>query len=141
MKIKAIEDNKKTLDNKQQGNNELLFSKERKIVRNTCNKRLYKIDQFSKKNYQGYLKFIVNSIGVETDFRELKDPEAFLGSIKKPEISLEETRYKQKQFRRYLKRIKTGNKSDKQKKTLANIKKFFDGRNDAIKFVGDYNDS
>ena len=27
------------------------------------------------------------------------------------------------------------------KKTLANIKKFFDGRNDAIKFVGDYNDS
>ena len=51
MKIKAIEDNKKTLDNKQQGNNELLFSKERKIVRNTCNKRLYKIDQFSKKNY------------------------------------------------------------------------------------------
>ena len=94
-----------------------------------------------KKNYQGYLKFIVNSIGVETDFRELKDPEAFLGSIKKPEISLEETRYKQKQFRRYLKRIKTGNKSDEQKKTLANIKKFFDGRNDAIKFVGDYNDS
>ena len=34
--IKAIEDNKK-LDNKQQGNNELLFSKERERFRNIHN--------------------------------------------------------------------------------------------------------
>ena len=49
-KIKAIKDNKKQLDNKkQQGNNELLLSKEREIFKNIYNKRLNKIDELSKK--------------------------------------------------------------------------------------------
>ena len=36
------------------------------------------------------LKFNDNSSGLETDFSELKDPVAFLDSIKKHEISIEE---------------------------------------------------
>ena len=43
-KIKAIKD-----DKKQQGNNELLVSKEREIFKNIYNKRLNKIDELSKK--------------------------------------------------------------------------------------------
>ena len=51
--IKATPDDKKQLDNlgnkKQLGNNELLLLKERKIFKNTYNKRLEKIDELSKK--------------------------------------------------------------------------------------------
>ena len=38
------------------------------------------------------LKFIVNSSCIETDISELKDSVAFLDSIKKREISIEEQR-------------------------------------------------
>ena len=47
------------------------------------------------------MKFIVDSTRLETDFCELKDPVAFLDSIKSCEISIEKTRYKQKEFDRY----------------------------------------
>ena len=39
--IKAIEGNKKQLDNKQQDKNELLFSKEREILKNIYSWRLW----------------------------------------------------------------------------------------------------
>ena len=86
----------------------------------------------------GDLKFIVNSSGLETDFSELKDSVAFLDSIKNREISMEEVRHKQEEFNTYLTKIRVLNKSEKQKKTLANINKLFDRRDDAIKFVDDY---
>ena len=44
--IKAIEDNKKQLDN-----NKLLLSKEREIFKNIYDKRLNKIDELYKKNW------------------------------------------------------------------------------------------
>ena len=45
IQIKAIEDNKKQLCNKkEQGNNDLLLSKEREIFKNIYNRRLDKID-------------------------------------------------------------------------------------------------
>ena len=44
----------------------------------------------------GDLKFIVNSSGLETDFSGLKDPVAFLNSVKKSEELIEEARRKQK---------------------------------------------
>ena len=68
-------------------------------------------------NY-GDVKFIVNSSDLETDFSELKDPVAFLDSIKKPEILIEEARHKQKKFNRYLKNITSGNKSEKREKSF-----------------------
>ena len=67
---------------KQVGNNELWFQKEREIFKNIYNKRLNKIDELSKKIYYDGLKFIVNSNGLETNFSELKNPVAFLDSIK-----------------------------------------------------------
>ena len=85
-------------------NNELLLSKEREIFKNIYSKRLNKIDDLSKTIVYGDLNFIVNSSGLETDFSELKEPVAFLDSILKCEISIEEARFKQKQFNKYLKK-------------------------------------
>ena len=58
---------------------------------------------YLKKIVYGDLKFTVNSSGLETDFGELKDPVAFLDSIKKSEISMK--------------------KHDMNKKSLTNIRK------------------
>ena len=81
-----------------------MFLKEREILKNIYNERLNKIDESSKKIGCDNLKFIVNSTGLETDFNELKDPVAFLDSIKKREKSKEQARYKQNEFDRYLKK-------------------------------------
>ena len=59
------------------------------------------------------MKFIVDISGLETNFSDLKDPAAFLDSIKKREMSIEEARQKQEEFNRYLKKVRTGNKSEK----------------------------
>ena len=79
-----------------------MFSKEREILKNIYSERLNKIDELSKKIDYNNFKFLVNSTGLEADFSELKDPVAFLDSIKKREKSKEEAQYKQKEFDRYL---------------------------------------
>ena len=76
--IKAIKHNKKQLDNKQQGNTGLLLSKEREIFKNIYNQRFDKMDELSKKNDYGDLKFTVNITGLETDFSASNDPLTFL---------------------------------------------------------------
>ena len=95
---------KKQLYKKQPGNNELLLSKEREILKNIYNKTLDKIDELLKKIDYGDLEFIISSSGTETNFNRLKDPVAFLDSVRKREISIEEVRYKQEEFNRYLKK-------------------------------------
>ena len=58
--VKAIEDNKKQVDNKKElGDNELLLSKEREAFKNIYNKRFSEVDELSKKIDYGDLKFIV----------------------------------------------------------------------------------
>ena len=58
-----------------------------------------------------------------------------LNDIKTGKVSLEETKYLQKNYNECLNKIRKGNKSDEQKKTF-NIR--FNERNIAIKFVEDY---
>ena len=41
-------------------------------------------------------------------------------------------------FHKYLNLIRTGNKNDNQKRTLANINVFYNARENAIKFIQDY---
>ena len=108
-----MKNNKNQLYKKQSGNNELLLSKEREIFKNIYNERLNKIDELSKTIDYSDFKFTFSSSGTETDFSELKDPAAFLDSIRKCEISIEEVRHKKEEFNRYLKIIRIGNKSDK----------------------------
>ena len=80
-----------------------MLSKEREIFKNIYNKRLHKIDELSKTIDYGNLKFIISSSGTETNFSESKDPFAFLDSIRRREISIEEAQHRQEEFNRYLK--------------------------------------
>ena len=66
------------------------------MFKNIYNKRLDKIDELSAKIDYGDLKIITDSSGLETNFSELKDPVAFLNSINKHEISIEEARQNKK---------------------------------------------
>ena len=88
------------------------------------------------KNWLRWLEIRFNSIGLETDFHELKDPVAFLDSITKCEMPIEKARPKKEDLSKYLKKIRIGNRSEK--KALSNINKLFNVRNDAFKFVDDY---
>ena len=82
----------------------MLLSKERKIFKNIYNKRLDKRDKLSKKIIYSDLQFIANSIGQEINFSELKNPVAFLDSIKNREILIEEAQHRQEEFNSYLKK-------------------------------------
>ena len=62
----------------------------------------------------------------------------FLNKIKKGEITVEEAKESQKEFSKYLRIIRKGNKNHEQQKTLANINILFNGRREAIKFYTDY---
>ena len=71
-----------------------MLSKGKEIFKNIYSKRLDKIEELSKSIDYSDWKFIVNSRGLQTDFSELKDPVAFLDSIKRREVLIEEARYK-----------------------------------------------
>ena len=73
------------------------------------------MDELSKKFDYGDMKIIVNSSGLESDFSDLRDTVAFLDNVKNSEISIEEARYKQEEFSRYLKKIRIRNKFEIQK--------------------------
>ena len=81
-----------------------MLSQERQIFKNIYTKGLDKIDKLFKKVDYSDVKFIVNNSGLKIDFSKLKDPVAFVDSSKNSEISIEEARYKQEAFNRYLKK-------------------------------------
>ena len=81
------------------------------------------------------MKFTDNSSSLKTEFNELKDPVAFIESIKKCKISIKEARHKQEKLKRYLKKEEL---EIDLKKTLTNMNKLFNKRKDAIKFVDNY---
>ena len=81
-----------------------MLSQERQIFKNIYSKGLDKIDKLFKKVDYSDVKFIVNNSGLKIDFSKLKDPVAFVDSSKNLEILIEEARYKQEAFNRYLKK-------------------------------------
>ena len=123
--------------------NKFLISKERDIFKSNYNKRLDNIEEVTKKIDNNDFYFIVISTGDETDFSEVEDPITFLNNIKSGEITIEEAKQSQEDFNKYLKKIRRGNTTEKQKITLTNTNRIFNGRNDAIKFIEGYssNDS
>ena len=84
------------------------------------------------------LKYVVERSGDEYSFNKIKGPIALLNDIKKSKISLEETKEKQKDYYNYLNKIRKGNKSANQKRTLANTNIFINARDNAIKCIEDY---
>ena len=84
------------------------------------------------------LEYVVYSRKELIDSSELKSPLTLLDKIKKGEITLEEAKNYQKNYLDYLKTIQKGNKSVKQRETLANLNMFYNARKEAIKFIEDY---
>ena len=140
-KNKAIQNNKEqvvNINNDDDYKNKLLVSREREIFKNIYNKRLDKIEELSKKVDYNNLKYTVISSGEEFEFDKSEDPLVLLNDIKKGKISLEEAKNLQQDYDKYLKEIRKGNKSAEQSQTLANINVLLNARNNAIKFVEDY---
>ena len=115
----------------------LLHSNEREIFRNIYNKRLDKIEEITKQ-IDNNLMFTIISTGKTFNFNAKDDPLTFLNKIKKGEITAEEAIESQKEFSKYLRIIRKGNKNHEQQKTLANINILFNGRREAIKFYTVY---
>ena len=84
------------------------------------------------------LKYVVVGTGDEHNFDNLDEPLTFLNNIKKGEISMKKAIEQQHIFFKYLNIIRIGNKNDNQKRTLENINMFYNGRDNAIKFIQDY---
>ena len=92
----------------------LLHSKEREIYRNIYNKRLDKIEELTEKINDDNLIFAIISTGKTIDFTKKDDPLTFLNKIQKRRITIEEAKESQKDFDKYLKTIRKGNKTHEQ---------------------------
>ena len=142
--IKAIQSNKQQSISDNDYKDKLLISREIEIFKDTYMKRLDKLEELNNKIDYINLKYFVDKSGVkkdsvEYDFNKIKDPITFLNDIKEGKISIQEAKDKQENYYNYLKKIRKGNKSANQKRTLANINILFDARDNAIKFYEDYN--
>ena len=84
------------------------------------------------------MNFISKSSGNETNFSEVEDPITFVNNIESNKITLEQANASQEDFNEYLKLIQRGRKTEEQKNPLSNINRIFNGRNDSIKFVEEY---
>ena len=141
--IKAIQDNKQQqLTNDYDYKDKLLISRETEIFKDIYNKRLDELEELNKIIYDN-LKYVVEKSGakkdsIEYNFSKIKGPITFLNEIKKCKISIQEEKDKQENYYNYLKKIRKGNKSANQKRTLANINVLFNARDSAIKFYEDY---
>ena len=134
-----IQDNKQLVNNDDDDyKNKLLLSKEREIFKNIYNKRLDKIEEINNKIDYNNLNYVVVGTGDEYDFNNLDDPLTFLNNIKNGKIPMGKAIEQQYNFRKYLNTIRIGNKNDNQKRTLANINMFYNGRDNAIRFIEDY---
>ena len=78
----------------------------------------------------GYSKLILS--------KKNPDPITFPNDIKTGEITIGEAKASQEDFSKYPKIMRRREKNKKQRKTLANINMLFNGRNEAIKFIRDY---
>ena len=135
--VKAIQDKQIVNINKDDYKDKLLFSKEREIFKDIYNKRLDRIEELNNKIDYNNLKYPMYATKNSLDFSELTDPLTLLDKIKKGELKLETARDYQKNLFEDIKYIRKGNKNAEQKKILANLNMFYNGRNSVIKFVED----
>ena len=98
-----------------------MLSRKKEIFKNICNEKLDRVEELTKNINYDNLNSLVQSSGNETNFIEVEDPMVFLNDIKRGKWELEKTKNLQEGFRKLLKNISKGNKSERQKKTLANI--------------------
>ena len=136
--IKAIQDNKEQSVNRYDYEKELLLTKEREIFKDIYNNRLEEIEIVNDTVNYHDLKYTVKTSGEEFEFDESEDPFVFLNNIKKGNISLQKAKNIQKEYKKYLSKIRKGNKTRSQRETLANMSVLFNARDMEIKFIEDY---
>ena len=116
--VKAIQDKQIVNINKDKP----LLSKEREIFKDIYNKRLNEIEEMSNEINYDDLDYVVLSTDMEYKFSIEKDPISPLNAIKKGEMSLEEAKNRQKEYKYYLNIIRKGNKNPIQKKPYQILK-------------------
>ena len=116
----------------------LLQSKEGEIFEYIYKKRLDKIEELISKIDDNDLKFTTLRTREKFDFTEKNDPLTLLKKIRDGKITLERAKDLQEDFSNNIKKIRKGNKTQEQRKTLANVNMLFNGRNEAIEFYDDY---
>ena len=136
--VKAIQHKQIVNINKDDYKDKLLFLKEIEIFKDIYNKRLDRIEELNNKIDYNNLKYPIYATKNLIDFSELTDPLTFLDKIKKGELKLETAKDYQKNLFEDIKYIRNGNKNPEQKKILANLNMFYNGRKSVIKFVEDY---
>ena len=138
--VKTIQDNKQSVNINKDNDykDKLLLSRERKIFKDICNKRLDKIEELNNNIDYNDLNYVVIGAGHKYSFDDLDDPLTLLNNIKKGKTSMGKAIEQQYNFRKYLNLIRIGNKNENQKRTLANINIFYNARDNAIQFIRDY---
>ena len=116
--VKAIQDKQIVNINKDKP----LLSKEREIFKDIYNKRLNEIEEMSNEINYDDLDYVVLSTDMEYKFSIEKDNISLLNAIKKGEMSLEEAKNRQKEYKYYLNIIRKGNKNPIQKKPYQILK-------------------
>ena len=76
--------------------------------------------------------------GKTINFSKKDDALTFLNKIKKGEITIKKAKESHKNFDKYLKMVRKGNKIHKQEKALVNLNMLFNERNEAINFINGY---
>ena len=136
--VKSIQDNQLVNIKNYDYKNKLLCSKEREIFKDIYNKKLDEIEKMNNKIDYNDLEYVVLSNDMACNFSVEKYPISLLNDIKSGKTTLKEAKDAQENYRYYLNIIRKGNKNDNQKRTLANIKMFYNARDNAIKVIEDY---
>ena len=136
--VKSIQDNQLVNIKNYDYKNKLLCSKEREIFKDIYNKKLDEIEEMNNKIDYNDLEYVVLSNDMACNFSVEKYPISLLNDIKSGKTTLKEAKDAQENYRYYSNIIRKGNKNDNQKRTLANIKMFYNARDNAIKVIEDY---
>ena len=136
--VKAIQDNQLVNIKNYDYKNKLLFSKEREIFKDIYKKKLDEKEEMNNKIDYNDLEYVVLSNDMAYKFSVEKDPISLLNDIKNGKTTLKEAKDAQENNRHYLNIIRKGYKNDNQKRTLENIKMFYNARDDAIKVIEGY---
>ena len=136
--VKSIQDNQLVNIKNYDYKNKLLCSKEREIFKDIYNKKLDEIEEMNNKIDYNDLEYVVLSNDMACNFSVEEYPISLLNDIKSGKTTLKEAKDAQENYRYYLNIIRKGNKNDNQKRTLANIKMFYNARDNAIKVIEDY---
>ena len=117
---------------------ELILKKEREIFKKIYNKILNQVEYLNDGIDYDNLKYTVINSGEKFEFDRSEDPILFLDDIKEGKISVEQAKNIQEEYKKYLNKIRKGNKTTKQKETIDNMSIIFNTRDKVINFIEDY---